>query len=32
MAIVETRAVTKVFKAGTLGAVNDVDLRPRAIS
>src|SRR5262245_21843992 len=26
MAIVETRAVTKVFKAGTLGAVNDVDL------
>jgi multiple sugar transport system ATP-binding protein len=26
MAIVETRRVTKVFKAGTLGAVNDVDL------
>jgi multiple sugar transport system ATP-binding protein len=26
MAIVETLAVTKVFKAGTLGAVNDVDL------
>src|SRR5215468_4162003 len=26
MAIVETRGVTKVFKAGTLGAVNDVDL------
>jgi multiple sugar transport system ATP-binding protein len=26
MAIVETRAVTKIFKAGTLGAVNDVDL------
>jgi multiple sugar transport system ATP-binding protein len=26
MAIVETRAVTKVFKTGTLGAVNEVDL------
>ena len=26
MAIVETRAVTKVFKVGTPGAVNDVDL------
>jgi ABC-type multidrug transport system ATPase subunit len=26
MAIVETRGVTKVFKKGELGAVNDVDL------
>jgi len=26
MAIVETRAVTKVFKEGTMGAVNNVDL------
>ncbi|TMQ27824.1 MAG: ABC transporter ATP-binding protein, partial [Deltaproteobacteria bacterium] len=26
MAIVETRAVTKVFKVGTPGAVNNVDL------
>src|SRR5512143_1432995 len=29
MAIVETRKVTKVFKEGTLGAVNDVDLVTR---
>src|SRR5499425_991374 len=27
MAIVETRAVTKVYKQGQLGAVNDVDLK-----
>jgi len=29
MAVVETRKLTKVFKQGTLGAVNDVDLLTR---